>query len=437
MFEETSIDVGKMVTRKQNGSTKMTKMKRIIQSVKSNGKGFPTSFSGSVFGISNELMVGFSVADDEGKGLKRRKVQDSSTLRKAIGSSLQRKEIGLNSQRQEIGLSSQRKESRFINEDFQQERMAKKSVSSMRKARTCKKLAKEVGVNKKRKKEISVVYSNGNRKVDPRVRNSMTKLNRLMSKMSRAKELKKEVQEGYRPLKPIKSALYNEIVDTDIVNLVDDDDDDDNAKVKKEDINAKDSVGFAMEEIDVNFDHHDIERFVFGKIEDLFKFSYDCLNAKKDAILRSGSVAGLPSSECWKSAKVYYDAIAKWVEVSEKTLKKLSPVIEEEKKFKVDVEEKVYVEEQLDTDEDQEEEEEYYDEEQQDIDGKSEDDDEQLREIKSEEDNYHEKHSIDEAHDDDDEEDDDGDDDDEIMSEGEDCYQKHSILGVEYKTPVP
>ena len=130
MCEETSIDVGKMVTKKQNGSTKM---KRIIQSVKSNGKGFPTSFSGSVFGISNELMVGFSVADDEGKGLKRRKVQDSSTLRKAIGSSLQRKEIGLNSQRQEIGLSSQRKEIGFIKEDFQEVRMVKKSV---RKART-------------------------------------------------------------------------------------------------------------------------------------------------------------------------------------------------------------------------------------------------------------------------------------------------------------
>ena len=131
-----SVDVGKMVTKKQNGSTKMTKMKRIIQSVKSN-KEFPTSFAGSVFGISNELMVGFSVADDAGNGLKRRKVQDSSLAdnagnglkrrkvqdssladnagnglkrRKVQDSSTLRKEIGLSSQRKEIGLSSQRKE---------------------------------------------------------------------------------------------------------------------------------------------------------------------------------------------------------------------------------------------------------------------------------------------------------------------------------------
>ena len=137
-----SIGFGKMVTKKQNGSTKMTKMKRIIQSVKSN-KEFPTSFAGSVFGISNELMVGFSVADDAGNGLKRRKVQDSSLADNA-GNGLKRRKVQ--------DSSSHRRESRFINEDFQQERMVKKSVSSMRKARTCKKLVKEVGVNKRGKR---------------------------------------------------------------------------------------------------------------------------------------------------------------------------------------------------------------------------------------------------------------------------------------------
>ena len=70
-----SIDVGKM-TRKQNGMSNNTKMEKFLKNLKSNEKEIPTSFAGSLFGISKELTVGFSMADDVRNGLKRRKVQD-------------------------------------------------------------------------------------------------------------------------------------------------------------------------------------------------------------------------------------------------------------------------------------------------------------------------------------------------------------------------
>ena len=74
-----SVDVGKM-TRKQNGLSNMTKMKKFMQNLKSNEKEIPTSFAGSLFGNSKELTVEYSMADDAGTVFKRRKVHDSSTL---------------------------------------------------------------------------------------------------------------------------------------------------------------------------------------------------------------------------------------------------------------------------------------------------------------------------------------------------------------------
>ena len=158
------------------------------------------------------------------------------------------------------------------------------------------------------------------------------------------KVLKKEVLDGYRSLNPTRSELHKEMFDTNVINLIDDDEENDYSEVKKEDIVAKESVWFSTEEIDINFGVHDIKRLVVRKIEEMCQLSYDYLSEKREEILNHGRVSVLPSSIRWNSAEKYSDAIANWVEVSNDTLEKLSPVSDEEKKFNVDG--VIYVEEQ-------------------------------------------------------------------------------------------
>ena len=92
-----AVDVGKM-TRKQNGMSNEIKRKKFMKNLKSNEKEIPTRFAGSLLGISKELTVEYSMADDAGNVFKRRKVHDSSTLSKEIGLISKRKESGTSSQ---------------------------------------------------------------------------------------------------------------------------------------------------------------------------------------------------------------------------------------------------------------------------------------------------------------------------------------------------
>ena len=386
--KEIVVEVGKKTWRQSSNAFRgERKRKKIVKDLKLNKKDIPVRIAESLSVIPKGLNIEFRVAGDAGKR-KRREALDLSTLsednpkeltietcvaddsgnvvkkRKEVDTRILSEEIESIPKRTKRGKSFQGKEVETDKEDFQKGMSLRKTV---RKVRTHKNVAK-ISDGIRKNDDFRVIYSNSNKKVLPRAKKALEKLNRYLVKGPIMKGLKDEVHEAYGSHDRVRSELHKALVDSDIIDITNDEEENKYPEVKKEDIIAKETVLFSIEEIGLDFTGDDIKRLLVGKLEKIVQLAYTYLDKKREETLNHGRVSVLPSSVSWNSAKKYSKAIANWMEFSNDTLEKLSPVSDDEKKFdldgekqeegveeeneiKVDVEEIVVVDEQQDIDE--------------------------------------------------------------------------------------
>ena len=399
--KEIAVEVGKKTWRQNSMALRgERKRKKIVKDLRLNETDIPVSFAESLSGIPKELNIEFFEAGDAGKR-KRREALDSCTLsednpkeltietfvaddagnvvkkRKEVDTRILSEEFESIPKRTKGGKSFQGKEKETDKEDIQKGMSLRKTA---RKVRTHMNVAKKSdGIRKNEKvakksvgirknDDFRVIYSKSNRKVLPRAKKALEKLNRYLVKGPIMKGLKDEVHEAYGSHDLVRSELHKALVDSDIIDITDDEEENYYPEVKKEDIIAKETVLFSTDEIGIDFTGDDIKRLLVGKLEKICQLAYTYLDKKREETLNHGRVSVLPSSVSWNSAKKYSKALANWMEFSNDTLEKLSPVSDDEKKFnvdgeepeegvaeeneiKVDVEEIVVVDEQPDIDE--------------------------------------------------------------------------------------